>query len=304
MRKLCCLCVLLFCCLIGTKAYSSQLEYTSLSEPDTIIAPTIVLMENESRLICPEVPGFNTPLEITNLACEQLTFGAAVFNPGEACFTYTSGFTAGTDIICVEACDPVTLACDTLIYTIMVDPTPLPPPVVVDDEVFLDQNDSIVVDVLANDTIAAGINLVDIAILPENGTATLNSNNTISYVPETGFCGTDSLLYLVVDQSYNGEFATVYFDIACTEAPFTVYTGFSPNDDNINDVFFIENLERVPDHKLSIFNRWGNLVYAAKDYQNDWGGTWNGEDLPDGTYFYILDDGNGNSFHGYVQLQR
>jgi len=33
-----------------------------------------------------------------------------------------------------------------------------------------------------------------------------------------------------------------------------------------------------------IFNRWGRIVYKSSDYQNDW----DGGDLPDGVYFYVL----------------
>jgi gliding motility-associated-like protein len=62
--------------------------------------------------------------------------------------------------------------------------------------------------------------------------------------------------------------------------------GFSPNGDNVND-FFVVGGEGTK--KLKIVNRWGQEVYYEPDYQNDWDGTAsNGEQLPDGTYFYIL----------------
>lgn len=309
MRKLCCVCLLL-CFLFAQKAYSfhiaptdiQSIERVSSFAPDTIIPPSIQLMENESRLICPDVPGFNTPLNITNLACEQLSFGGAAFNPGESCFTYTSGFNAGTDVICVEACDPVTFVCDTLIYTIIIDPTPLPSPTAGDDLVSVPQNDSIAIDVLANDTIT-GFPSITITINPVNGTASVNNDNTIQYVPIPGFCGVDSLTYVVCDQ-VDCVAANVSIAIICSEAPFTLYNGFSPNNDGINDELVIDNLDRIPDHKINIFNRWGNLVFSGTNYQSDWDGRWNGEDLPDGTYFYVVDDGNGNSYHGYIQLQR
>jgi len=37
-----------------------------------------------------------------------------------------------------------------------------------------------------------------------------------------------------------------------------------------------------------IFNRWGDKVFTTKGYQNDWEGTYNGNDLPAGTYYYIF----------------
>ena len=39
---------------------------------------------------------------------------------------------------------------------------------------------------------------------------------------------------------------------------------------------------------MKIFNRWGEVVFETSDYNNDWGGTKNGEVLPDGVYFYSI----------------
>ncbi|CAM4362612.1 hypothetical protein AQBE111736_13355 [Aquirufa beregesia] len=53
----------------------------------------------------------------------------------------------------------------------------------------------------------------------------------------------------------------------------------------------------MPSHHLSIFNRWGNIVYETDNYKNDWGGeipkgvgVVQGEGtITDGVYFYIID---------------
>ncbi|MEN9611273.1 MAG: hypothetical protein RLZZ628_2087 [Bacteroidota bacterium] len=64
---------------------------------------------------------------------------------------------------------------------------------------------------------------------------------------------------------------------------------FTPNGDNKNDVFFIQNLEHYPNAQLMIFNRWGDILYRADAYQNDWNGhNNNGQPLPEGTYYYML----------------
>jgi gliding motility-associated-like protein len=90
-----------------------------------------------------------------------------------------------------------------------------------------------------------------------------------------------------------------------------IYDGFSPNDDGINETFIIEGLERYPNHRVIILNRWGNKVYEASPYLNDWDGTnmfgvtVGGKDLPTGTYFYIIDPGNGEKVvKGYIYLNR
>jgi uncharacterized repeat protein (TIGR01451 family)/gliding motility-associated-like protein len=87
-----------------------------------------------------------------------------------------------------------------------------------------------------------------------------------------------------------------------------VPTGFSPNGDSYNERFEIPCIEKYPDAKIEIFNRWGNLVFKKEHYGNVdfwgeanawWDGTssnnWDigGDKLPPGTYFYVLDLGNG-----------
>ena len=74
----------------------------------------------------------------------------------------------------------------------------------------------------------------------------------------------------------------------------------------MNDHFAIRGIENFPDNEVSVFNRWGNRVFLKKGYTNmdGWEGTWNSKNLPDGTYFYVIDDGEGQKYSGYVQIQR
>ncbi|WP_113653334.1 DUF7507 domain-containing protein [Pedobacter namyangjuensis] len=59
---------------------------------------------------------------------------------------------------------------------------------------------------------------------------------------------------------------------------------FTPNGDGNNDRFEIRGLDQFPDNELVIVNRWGNEVFRAKNYQNNW----TGEGLNEGTYYYLL----------------
>ncbi|MBB2151224.1 T9SS type B sorting domain-containing protein [Pedobacter gandavensis] len=59
---------------------------------------------------------------------------------------------------------------------------------------------------------------------------------------------------------------------------------FTPNGDGKNDAFVITGLERYPENELSIFNRWGSAVMEKKPYKNDW----DGSQLTEGTYFYLI----------------
>ncbi len=64
------------------------------------------------------------------------------------------------------------------------------------------------------------------------------------------------------------------------------------NNDNKNDAFIITNIEFYPNNNLSIFNRWGKEVYSKSKYNNK-DNVFKGDDLPEGTYFVILDLGDG-----------
>jgi gliding motility-associated-like protein len=100
---------------------------------------------------------------------------------------------------------------------------------------------------------------------------------------------------------------TTYATIELTEAlPLEMPTAITPNGDGKNDFFFIRGLEVYPSNELTIFNRWGNIVFSQKDYQNDWDGTSDsGEALPEGTYFTILKiEYEGLELKGYIDIRR
>ena len=83
--------------------------------------------------------------------------------------------------------------------------------------------------------------------------------------------------------------------------PLNIPEGFSPNNDGIDDTWVIR---RPMGTKVSVWiiNRWGNEVYKNLDYKNDWNGKSAGnilgEDLPEGTYYYIV---HGTDVDGKLQ---
>ena len=94
---------------------------------------------------------------------------------------------------------------------------------------------------------------------------------------------------------------------ACGELNPTFPTVITPNFDGKNDVFVINNLQDVyPDLHVTIFNRWGSLVFESFGYDNPWNGTNKGEDLPMGTYFYKieLNDSDNTIFTGDISIIR
>lgn len=78
---------------------------------------------------------------------------------------------------------------------------------------------------------------------------------------------------------------------------------FTPNGDGKNDKLVILDVTRFPGSTLIIYNRWGNIVYQSKDYQNNW----DGSGLNEGTYFYTLELRTPQGirvFKGWIELLR
>ncbi len=59
----------------------------------------------------------------------------------------------------------------------------------------------------------------------------------------------------------------------------------TPNGDGLNDAFNINYIDLYDVKKLTIHNRWGTIVYQSEDYQNNW----DGGNVADGVYFYVLE---------------
>jgi gliding motility-associated-like protein len=74
---------------------------------------------------------------------------------------------------------------------------------------------------------------------------------------------------------------------------------FSPNGDGSNDLFVIENGEFTR-NQLEIYNRWGQIIYEAKDYRN----SWRANDVPEGTYYYVFTLASGKDYTGHVTILR
>lgn len=91
-----------------------------------------------------------------------------------------------------------------------------------------------------------------------------------------------------------------------------VYNAVSPNGDGLNEVLFLEYislLEEAKNNKVRIFNRWGDTVYEAENYNNTTivfkGISTSGNVVPNGTYFYRIDFNSGAPVKtGFFSLRR
>jgi gliding motility-associated-like protein len=80
---------------------------------------------------------------------------------------------------------------------------------------------------------------------------------------------------------------------------------FTPNGDGFNDFWEIPNLNDYPGCIIEVYNTAGTLVYRSVGYATPWNGTYKGQPLPAGTYYYVIDPKNGRApMKGYVTILR
>jgi gliding motility-associated-like protein len=272
--------------------------------PETF-CDTIFIGETGSYcLSTSELPGLYDPFSFREVCPGAGTGNADFFlEPVSRCVFYT-GESVGIDSACVVVCDTFGY-CDTTFFCMLVLDYPELPGLG-DDTVTTIKNTPVVINFLANDTLFGGI--VDIFILdqPISGEAILNLDNSFTYIPDDPFCARwDNFTYVACNP--NGcDTAMVSIFIECIEL--TVFTAVSPNNDGVNDVFYIAKIEDFPENRLWVYNRWGSLVFETREYENTWPGSWGDDtDLPDGTYYYILewtDGGVTTVQRGYFEMFR
>ncbi len=104
----------------------------------------------------------------------------------------------------------------------------------------------------------------------------------------------DSSAYYKVIATLPGECedtSSIYLEFIPAITP---NSGFSPNDDGINDYWKIKFIDKFPNNMVTVYSRWGVKVFEQKGYTNDdhsksWDGkAKNGKDLPSGTYYYVI----------------
>ncbi|HTA62335.1 MAG TPA: gliding motility-associated C-terminal domain-containing protein [Bacteroidia bacterium] len=80
-------------------------------------------------------------------------------------------------------------------------------------------------------------------------------------------------------------------------------SAFTPDGDGVNDVWNIRSLSEYASCKIEIFNQWGSLVFKSTGYSTSWDGKYNGEPVPAGAYYYIIDlNNNSNKYTGTVTI--
>lgn len=190
----------------------------------------------------------------------------------------------GNDLVCVAICDDQG-GCDTTCFNILINNAAAGYPIANNDVDSTTFNNAFTIDILQNDSFLVG-DTVTIVSHPSHGTIEMDNFGNYIYTPNTGVCGDDIFIYEICN-SVGCDEATVSIYVECEEA--IVYTGFSPNGDGVNDYFEISGLGAYPNHKVYVYNRWGNMVYEGENYKNSWSGLWKEKPLPQGEYFYLVE---------------
>ncbi|PHS10477.1 MAG: hypothetical protein COA88_01675 [Kordia sp.] len=125
--------------------------------------------------------------------------------------------------------------------------------------------------------------------IPEQTSASINTDQTGEYT--------------VTASPSSGNGCSAKKTITVTEKQgCSIPTGISPNNDGLNDSFDISWLMA---ENIQIFNRYGTKVYEKANYRNEWyGKSNNGNDLPTGTYYYVVTISGQLPIIGWVYVNR
>jgi len=107
---------------------------------------------------------------------------------------------------------------------------------------------------------------------------------------------------------FEGAFSFVVSSLSGEPCGVYAYSGISPDGDGLDDIWFIEEIEKYPDNMVYVYDRWGNLIWETQGYDNS-SNVWNGKrfnqtELPTGTYFYVIEIEGLQTLKGWVQITK
>lgn len=149
-------------------------------------------------------------------------------------------------------------------------------------------------------------------VMPAHGSAILSSDGNFSYQSDVTFRGIDSLVYEICDDGIPQQCGQGTLVIVVGDLPLRPYQGITPNGDGDNDYWRIDGIDFYTNNKVRVFDRFNNLVFELTGYNNE-DKVWKGEanrgivtgNLPEATYFYNIDLGDGSApVSGFVVLKR
>ena len=265
---------------MSNNSATSSVSAADKTKPTITCPPTVTVAADKNSCYAIGV-ALGTPITSDNCTVASVTNDApAAFSIGNTTVTWTVTDAAGNTASCTQ------------LVTVIDDQKPIiscPATVIINTE---DGSYSTI-----------GIEL-GTPITGDNCTIASITNNAPEFYP----LGNTEIIWTVTDGSGNTASCT---QLVIGPKKLFIPTGFSPNGDGVNDYFVITDIVNYPKNHLWVYNRWGNVIFEKKTYDNTWDGSQNvngaiyGSNLPEGTYFYILDLGDDSTmYQGYVVIKR
>jgi gliding motility-associated-like protein len=251
-------------------------------------------------------------LAITNA---PLNGTAKVNADGTITYTPKPGF-VGTDVLTYTICDnsqPALCKTAKVYYTVGASASKN---LLASDDYGISQGGVVSGNVLGNDKSSTGSTLTATAITnvdPSKGSFSLSPSGAYTFTPAAGYVGPVDIVYSVC--SAEGKCTQATLHITVLPVPEMIAPqAITPNGDGKNDTLIFRGLLGLNiENRLTIYNRWGNIVFSTGNYQNNWSGQTDNafsamatdNQLPDATYYYILDFfGARPNLGNYVYLDR
>ncbi len=172
-----------------------------------------------------------------------------------------------------------------------------PTPVAHPDTFDIDYGRQSVIDVSTNDEYYSSYT-INITTPPSHcKLVSEEPDGSIKLEPYEAYVGLDFMSYEICNEACGACTETTVELRIGTNADCQVPTIFTPDQDGINDYLVIPCLlgSEYNNSELSIFNQWGDEIYHAKNYQNNWDGTYRGTHIQEGTYYYLFNLGDGTA---------
>ena len=233
-------------------------------------------IDNNSRDNCTATSDLIFNLDKTNFECNDIGSNTVTLtiqdNQGNS--------SSNTAIVTVTENVPPTVRTRNITKQVGEDGITSISPEEIDDGSFDNCGGDLTLEVDALDLICPALGELQVTL-----TATDTSGNSASATAIVTLTGTDTNGNQIPD--------------GCETVELDIPSGFSPNADNVNDTWVIENITSFPNNKVTVFNRWGEKVFEQSNYQNNWNAisnqTTTSKRLPAGSYLYIVELGDANT---------
>jgi gliding motility-associated-like protein len=258
--------------------------------PASINSPPVVQASGDFGIQLPE----NTVIlsataqddgTITEMLWTKRSGPAATLSGSQTTELTVSSLVAGVYVFRFEVKDDGGLtAFDDVRLTVTAKPV-VPPPTV-------SAGQDLLLELAKNDTTITAVAQSTILIQSFEWAQIAGSPVTISF-PDSSILILNGLLpgeysFRVTVTDDEGQQGTDEVTVVVQEAFVQAFNVFSPNNDGQNDTWIIQNSELLGDCDVSVFNRSGQKVYESAGYNVPWNGTFNGQLLPEGVYFYVI----------------